>query len=757
MRKLKRFFAILIVFVLAITTMPMIEAKAEENMHEITIYKIYANAEGNGVCDMFYRVYPEGTSFGDIYDEYVALDTNEQRLTDGFQEWDLSYSRDTIVDENHGSIYIIADYQDYNMVQFIYSYSQENNGEIVDCIDREYAYLKNDIAQSEAALEEYFIQNYSAYASHAESLGFTEWEAGVPVNWDNDGEWDAFRMKASYANPRIINKTVYKMSYVQNGIWEEDVQTISVAETASMDEIIAQLTPGSDVAGLKFEGWDINVVYDDSIYVTARYDKEIIYLSTLGMSESAEILYDVNIVYLDKYTTYRDVLNSLEPAASTAECTFTGWKLFDESISLDDTIENVDFIDFVATYDKYPVLIEKVYIDNTGSVKVEETVKVYNAGTSMGSIYNENKLIPADALNGSVEWFDGVYEGEISLFNNSLFYNAKYEDKVIVEFDYEYIADVGDYGENRYQSVYVALDNQTCLSEEKLKEYFLNTVVPADDIKHFSKVPFIDWYFAEFIDTTGDNYINHLYIHSEYNTEDVIMIRGWVEYADFYYIWVAEAGQSITLPYKFEGAYLTWYDEDGKLIKDDVYTVPADAQKGDWYWLDAQKDGKIPTKNDAVATFKDESKVLPEGVTLSSERLESGVSFDLAKKLVEAKVNNILDMAVFEINLYDKDGIKLQQLNGKILLSLELPFEVENSNILHVYRVDGEELVECKVVSNEAKWCTIEVDHFSTFVFVEQKGVPATGDTTNVLPYMILLLMGAGVFMVGSKKRGLLR
>jgi len=585
------------------------------------------------------------------------------------------------------------------------------------------------------------------------------YEGEYIVPQDVDGSYEiALRAinKEQQSNEKV-EVTVYKEEYKESGRWSVSSETIKVSANATEEDIIALLSPGKDVAGLKFEGWTfIGFADGDVPLVQAVYDKNIVTQQWSYLDEEGEIANESETFIFDNNATYRDALKAIEEPEDVLGCTFVKWQLMDCDNSLDDKIEGSD-LTWEAEYDKYPVSIEKIYIDNTGEVKVEESVKIYDAGTTMDSIYKENATVPADALNGTVHWFENEYEyeyeGTVALYNNWISYLAKYEDKVIVGYSYDYIEDADGYGKRIFDCMYVALDNAICASEEKLQEYYLNTIVPELNINHFSKIKFAEWYINDFYDSTGDGYFNYIHPQAVYDTSEVIILEGWVRNEEYDYIWTVETGQSITLPYNVEGYYLDWYDQNDVLIKNDVYTVPKDAVKGDWYYISAQKSGKIPTKNDATSSFIDESGVLPLGVSISSERIESGTVFENTKKLVDEKIKNIIDMAIFEINLYDKDGIALEQLDGKIKISVQLPFDIAEDEMVMVVRVERDKLVECEVVSAENNFCVFLTDHFSTYVFVKQKVAPKTGDDTNVLPYITLLVFGAGVYMVGSKKQ----
>ena len=737
---------------------------AEEVGMNHTYCEIFADYEEYNIIRLTYDYIKDMGDYG------VPVDGDKYLFVE--KEIALSGKEDTVFQQYFETNHAPTDH--YAALGFIgWEWWNGDNWDAEEQNDNEWALYIPNYSKAQIVLET-DIESRVYAGESGQSIPLPTEINGVSVVWECDA--DGLTYEGEYIVPqdvggsdeiilRPITKeqqsnekvevTVYKGEYTESGRWDISSETIKVSVNATEEDIIASLSLGKDVAGLKFEKWTfIGYADGNAPFVQAVYDKNIVTQYWSYLDEEGEIANESETFIFDKNATYRDALNAIEEPEDVLGCTFVKWQLMDSDNSLDDKIEGSD-LSWEAIYDKYPVTIEKIYIDNTGKVNVEESIKVYDAGTTMNSIYKENATVPADALNGTVYWFENgnEYEGTVALYNNWISYLAKYEDKVIVGYFYDYIKDADGYGERILDCMYVALDNAICTSEEKIQEYYLNTIVPELNIKHFSKIKFEEWYINDFNDSTGDGYYNYIYPQAVYDTSEVIILDGWVRNEGYNYIWTVEAGQSFTLPYNFDGYYLDWYDQNDILIKNDVYTVPKDADKGNWFYISAQKSSKIPTKNDATSTIIDESGVLPLGVSISSERIESGTIFENTKKLVDEKIKNIIDMVIFEINLYDKDGIELEQLDGKIKVSVQLPFDILEDETITVLRVGGDELVECEVVSAENNYCAFLTDHFSTYVFVKQKVAPKTGDDTNVLPYISLLVFGAGVYMVGSKKQ----
>ncbi len=162
------------------------------------------------------------------------------------------------------------------------------------------------------------------------------------------------------------------------------------------------------------------------------------------------------------------------------------------------------------------------------------------------------------------------------------------------------------------------------------------------------------------------------------------------------------------------------------------------------------KPTSITSKDDATITIKDESGVLPAKTTMTTAKVESGTVYETAVNIVKENVSKTATVAVFELNLVDGNNIELHQLDGKVKVTMDVPFTLKTGSTLKVYRVDGDKLVECTTTVADGK-VTFETDHFSTYVFVEISNVPDTGDNTNVGLFAMTFLFGAGVLVVSFK------
>lgn len=160
----------------------------------------------------------------------------------------------------------------------------------------------------------------------------------------------------------------------------------------------------------------------------------------------------------------------------------------------------------------------------------------------------------------------------------------------------------------------------------------------------------------------------------------------------------------------------------------------------------------IISDTDSTITLKDSNNVLPEGTTLTSEKLTEGTAFDDVKKLVEEE-KAIGEYAVYELNLLDNTDAAIHQLDGKVKVTLDLPITVGEGNKLQVYWVDGNLLIECPTTVSEGK-VTFETDHFSTYVIaeIEAATIGQKGDR-NISGGYVLFLAGGVLVVCGVLNR----
>lgn len=607
----------------------------------------------------------------------------------------------------------------------------------------------------------------------------------------------------------IVELEIILETFEEGKGWKNLYETIAVNENASIEEIIEVLPAADDLDSCKFTGWEFVGRLEGQIPTfRATYEKTIVDLELCYLNEDLEMMYDTESVFLEEGATYHDVLESLKTPENVHGCNFLEWNLDMDDVSLDDTIDS-SWLIWNAVYDQYPAYLNYIYIDSTGVVKETEIIEFYDAGTSITSIYEKNKVAPADASSDTIEWFETeITEEAISLENNKFDYRAKYEDKVMVEWCYDYIEDAETFGKSIYNSEYIVIDIETCKSFDLLQSYFQEKILPEMNISHFNDISFDGWRYDYSLDI-DEEYINEMYVEAEYDTENVILLKGYVPKTEYTYVWVTEAGKKVTLPYVQDGYYLTWYDANGEVVKDDVYMIPADAKNGEQYWLEAKRDGEIFLNNDANVSIVDKNKVLPEWISITCSRITNGSLYESTLQLLDSKYTNVLDKAFYEINIQDKDGMYIHLLKEPVEMYIELPFEVEDANELLAVRIDEakEEFVKCDVILSEENYCIISTYHFSTYVFIKQEvenenqqvdegepesenqqvdegepesenqqvdegepdvesqlasegnqdvdnqpeKAPKTGDTTVVL-YIMLLLFGTGMLILGRRK-----
>ncbi len=158
---------------------------------------------------------------------------------------------------------------------------------------------------------------------------------------------------------------------------------------------------------------------------------------------------------------------------------------------------------------------------------------------------------------------------------------------------------------------------------------------------------------------------------------------------------------------------------------------------------------KVESSDDKSISVAAANSILPANTTMKTQKVESGETYETAKKLVTEKIKNHGNYAVFDLNLMDGNNVELHQLKGKVQVTMDAPIQVAAGNTIKVYRVNGDELVECSSSVSDGR-LTFETDHFSTYVFVEQpiaKTSPEMGDVDITL-YLSLLAI-AFVMMAG--------
>lgn len=192
----------------------------------------------------------------------------------------------------------------------------------------------------------------------------------------------------------------------------------------------------------------------------------------------------------------------------------------------------------------------------------------------------------------------------------------------------------------------------------------------------------------------------------------------------------------------------------------------------------------IVSTTDSTISISDSANVLPAGTTINTTKVETGDRYNFAIATIQSNIILPGNVAVYDINLFDGNNVELNQLNGKVKVTMDIPFEVTPGKTINVYRVEGTTLIACPTSIVDGK-LVFETDHFSTYVAVEEvlplynpaelnqttttdvptqsttentvqsdNGIvisPKTGDT-SVNGYVIVMCIAAAAFVLVNKK-----
>ena len=162
---------------------------------------------------------------------------------------------------------------------------------------------------------------------------------------------------------------------------------------------------------------------------------------------------------------------------------------------------------------------------------------------------------------------------------------------------------------------------------------------------------------------------------------------------------------------------------------------------------------------DGAVTIIDPYGVLPAQVFITIQRITSGEVYDNVAALIKAAFSKVLNMAVYEIDLFDASNTQLHQLNGKVYAKIRSPFPLIDGYKYVAYRVDGDRLIACDVII-DGEYILIGTNHFSTFVVAEVPAdetpqnvttlvsPPKTGDNLGLFIALIALIIASGTFAI---------
>ena len=167
------------------------------------------------------------------------------------------------------------------------------------------------------------------------------------------------------------------------------------------------------------------------------------------------------------------------------------------------------------------------------------------------------------------------------------------------------------------------------------------------------------------------------------------------------------------------------------------------------------------SSTDGMVSIIDPFGVLPAQAFVTIQRITSGEVFDRVSALINAAFSKVLNLAVFEIDLFDTSNTQLHQLNGKVYAKVKSPFTLTDGYKFVAYRVDGDRLIACDVII-DGEYILIGTNHFSTFVIAEVPvnetpqnvttlvSPPKTGDNVGLI-IAILAVIAAGCLTVFIK------
>lgn len=353
-----------------------------------------------------------------------------------------------------------------------------------------------------------------------------------------------------------------------------------------VDSLPADETLGAFV-GWQYNGQLVNkdtviqVEYDNAtIDLVPKYEKQKIRVSYIYLNGKYSDWGYVDVISEDKLT-FGDIMGQVN-CPENKDYTFLGWD--QEGINLDEYVTS-EYVTLIATYDKYPVNVQIAYLDANNTLKVVDEIKDFAAGTTFAQILKSYNADITEWLYSGMMWRD-LDEITIDITELNVEANAAYEDKQIVKYDYNWIADSDeskDYGEDARKIDYIVVDKELALSEDRL----------ADIVKETANVDYFDKLTCSNIsvgssDYNKDNYADEVYLYSEY--DDVIInlyyIDSKVDELLFKRYYVAKPGEIFYLPAEYNGEKVYWYyDGSNNEYYTGSFVIPEDDDEGRWYYF----------------------------------------------------------------------------------------------------------------------------------------------------------------------------
>lgn len=169
-----------------------------------------------------------------------------------------------------------------------------------------------------------------------------------------------------------------------------------------------------------------------------------------------------------------------------------------------------------------------------------------------------------------------------------------------------------------------------------------------------------------------------------------------------------------------------------------------------------RKSKEIVSENDSKIVLGDVNGILPASAKLSTEKVSDEKVINKVTSLVKDKINGVKDVVVYELNLTD-GSTQLHQLDGKVQITMDMPFDISDNETIKVFRVDGDKLIPCASSIKDGR-LVFETDHFSTYAFVktadtQKKDVKAVSGGDNDMTVVWAFMIFAGVLIAFCSKK----
>ena len=170
----------------------------------------------------------------------------------------------------------------------------------------------------------------------------------------------------------------------------------------------------------------------------------------------------------------------------------------------------------------------------------------------------------------------------------------------------------------------------------------------------------------------------------------------------------------------------------------------------------SKKRKEIVSENDSKIVLGDVNGILPASAKLSTEKVSDEKVINKVTSLVKDKINGVKDVVVYELDLTD-GSTQLHQLDGKVQITMDMPFDISDNETIKVFRVDGDKLIPCASSIKDGR-LVFETDHFSTYAFVktadtQKKDVKAVSGGDNGMTVVWTFMIFAGVLIAFCSKK----